>query len=189
MNENDSAVSELLEAVEDVAPVEDVQQDVQQDVQEDATVSGGVSSQEGAPETVALLSTIADTLESSSSQYLYSMDSSQADYFVGILAAHPFDEYVSWYDAGGYYLYYGHDVLSSGGEYVHIYRRDSGYDRDYVIDRGTGVPTGYSGLVVSNCIGGAAEFPEVRNAQSNMFFGIGMCAALGLYLLSRIFFR
>lgn len=187
MNENDSAVSELLDAVEDVAPVEDVQQDVQQDVQNDATVSGGVSSEEGAPETVALLSTIADTLESSSSQYLYSMDSSQANYFAGILAAHPFDEYVSWYDASGYYLYYGHDVLASGGDYVHIYRRD--YDRDYVIDRGTGVPTGYSGLVVSNCIGGAAEFPEVRNAQSNMFVCLGLCAALGLYLLSRIFFR
>lgn len=187
MNENESAVSGLLDAVEDVAPVEDVQQDVQQDVQEDATVSGGVSSQEGAPETVALLSTIADTLESSSSKYLYSMDSSQADYFAGILASHPFDDYVSWYDQGGYYLYYGHDVLASGGDYVHIYRSD--YDKNYVIDRGTGVPTGYSGLVVSNCIGGAAEFPEVRNAQSNLFLCIGMCAALGLYLLSRIFFR
>ena len=189
MNENESAVSDLLDAVEDVAPVEgdQVDQDVQQEMQDDATVSGGVSSEEGAPETVALLSTIADTLESSSSQYLYSMDSSQANYFAGVLAAHPFDEYVSWYDAGGYYLYYGHDVLQSGGEYVHIYRRD--YDRDYVIDRGTGVPTGYSGLVVSNCIGGAAEFPEVRNAQSNMFVCLGLCAALGLYLLSRIFFR
>lgn len=186
MNENESAVSELLDAVEDVAPVEG-EQDDQQDVQEDATVSGGVSSQEGAPETVALLSTIADTLESSSSQYLYSMTSSQANYFVGILSAHPFDQYVSWYDAGGYYLYYGGDVLVSGGDYVHIYRQD--YDRDYVIDRGTGVPTGYSGLVVSNCIGGAAEFPEVRNAQNNLFLCCGFVVALGLFVLSKIFFR
>lgn len=186
MNENESAVAELLDAVENVAPVEG-QQDVQQDVQDDATVSGGVSSQESAPETVALLSTIADTLESTSSQYLYSMTSSQANYFAGILSAHPFDQYVSWYDAGGYYLYYGHDVLSSGGDYVHIYRRD--YDRDYIIDRGTGVPTGYSGLVVSNCIGGAAEFPEVRNAQNNLFLCCGLVVALGLFVLSRIFFR
>lgn len=186
MNENESAVSELLDAVENVAPVEG-QQDVLQDVQEEATVSGGGSSQEASPETVALLSTIADTLESSSSQYLYSMTSSQANYFSGILSAHPFDQYVSWYDAGGYYLYYGHDVLASGGDYVHIYRRD--YDRDYIIDRGTGVPTGYSGLVVSNCIGGAAEFPEVRNAQNNLFLCCGLVAALGLFVLSKIFFR
>lgn len=186
MNENESAVSELLDAVENVAPVEGVQ-DVQPDVQEEATVSGGVPSQEAAPETVALLSTIADTLESSSSQYLYSMDSSQAQYFAGILSSHPFDQYVSWYDAGGYYLYYGSDVLTSGGDYVHIYRRD--YDRGYVIDRGTGVPAGYSGLVVSNCIGGAAEFPEVRNAQNNLFLCCGLVVALGLFVLSKIFFR
>lgn len=188
MNENESAVSELLDAVEDVAPVEG-QQDVQQDVQEEATVSGGVSSQEAAPETVALLSTIADTLESSSSQYLYTMDSSQAQYFAGILAAHPFDEYVSWYDGGGYYLYYGRDVLTTGGDYVHIYRGYVGGDKTYIIDRGTGVPAGYSGLVMSNCISGAAEFPEVRNAQSNLFLCCGLVVALGLFVLSKIFFR
>lgn len=188
MNENESAVSELLEAVEGVAPVE-VEQDGQQDVQADATASGGVTSYEVAPEAVALLSDIAQTLESSSSQYLYSMDSSQANYFAGILSAHPFDQYVSWYDAGGYYLYYGSDVLTSGGNYVHIYRRDSGYDRPYVIDRGTGVPAGYSGLVVSNCIGGSAEFPEVRNAQNNLFLCCGLVVALGLFVLSKIFFR
>lgn len=186
MNENESAVSELLEAVEDVAPVQG-EQDVQQDVQPDATASGGVTSYEVAPEAVALLSDIAQTLESSSSQYLYSMDSSQAQYFAGILSARPFDQYVSWYDAGGYYLYYGHDLLSSGGDYVHIYRHD--YDRGYVIDRGTGVPAGYSGLVVSNCIGGAAEFPEVRNAQNNLFLCCGLVVALGLFVLSKIFFR
>lgn len=186
MNENESAVSELLDAVENVAPVE-VAQDVEQDVQTDATASGGVTSYEVAPEAVALLSDIAQTLESSSSQYLYSMDSSQAQYFAGILSAHPFDQYVSWYDASGYYLYYGSDVLASGGDYVHIYRRD--YDRGYVIDRGTGVPTGYSGLVVSNCIGGAAEFPEVRNAQNNLFLCCGLVVALGLFVLSKIFFR
>ena len=106
MNENESAVAELLDAVENVAPVEG-EQDVQQDVQTDATASGGVTSYEVAPEAVALLSDIAQTLESSSSQYLYSMDSSQAQYFAGILSSHPFDQYVSWYDEGGYYLYYG----------------------------------------------------------------------------------
>ena len=188
MNENESAVAELLDAVENVAPVEG-EQDVQQDVQTDATASGGVTSYEVAPEAVALLSDIAQTLESSSSQYLYSMDSSQAQYFAGILSSHPFDQYVSWYDEGGYYLYYGRDVLTAGGDYVHIYRGYSGVDKAYIIDRGTGVPAGYSGLVVSNCIGGAAEFPEVRNAQNNLFFCCGLVVALGLFVLSKIFFR
>lgn len=137
-----------------------------------------------------LLADIVQNLESSTATYLYSMDSSQAQYFVGILCQHPFADYVSWQDDdGGYWLYYGANVLTEGGSYVHVYRTSGVGYKTYRIDTGTGVPSGYDGLVVSNVVDGAAVFPEPAFCRAGLLVAFVLCVSVGLALLRHIFFR
>lgn len=124
--------------------------------------------------------------------YLPNLSSSQMTYFEGVCAAHPFADYYAVYDGDNTYsLYYGYGLKEAGGQnckYVKI--TYSNYSQ-YTIDKGeTTSPHVNSGQATyCSYVDSCARFPRVEVVKYETFTAAALVCALGLWALSKLFFR
>lgn len=124
--------------------------------------------------------------------YLPNLSSSQMTYFEGVCAAHPFADYYAVYDGDNTYsLYYGYGLKEAGGQsckYVKI--TYSNYSQ-YTIDKGeTTSPLVNSGQATyCSYVDSCARFPRVEVVKFEVFTSAALVCALGLWVLSKLFFR
>lgn len=130
----------------------------------------------------------------SSDIYPGSFSSSVFDYFEGIMANNPGDDFVAWRASRDqYYLYWGDgftvsgDVFSGTGDFVSY---NSNYD-GYNVSHGSGSfsVNASGGVAYTNVSDFYPTFESVEQIQaSNMLF-FGFVVALGLWTACRILFR
>lgn len=119
------------------------------------------------------------------------------EYFTGVMRKHPGVHYVAFRaDNYNYYLYYGSELSASGnqvsgtGDYLH-YNSYTGSGYSQYLERGSGSVSinlssgfGYTDLV-SDC----AELEGVTSVNIQTLIIGGLVVMLGLWVLSRIFWR
>lgn len=130
----------------------------------------------------------------SSDVYPGSFSSSVLDYFEGIMANNPGDDFVAWRASRyQYYLYWGDgfsvsgDVFSGTGDFVSYDTNSDGYN----VSHGSGSfsVNASGGVAYTNVSDFYPSFMGVEQIQaSNMLF-FGLVVALGIWTACRILFR
>lgn len=124
--------------------------------------------------------------------YLPNLSSSQMTYFEGVMAGHPFADYYAVYDGDQTYsLYYGYGLKESGGQnckYVTI--TYSSYSQ-YTINKGETAAPAVNVAQATYCsyVDSCARFPRVEVIKYETFTAAALVCALGLWALSKLFFR
>lgn len=124
--------------------------------------------------------------------YLPNLSSSQMTYFEGVCAAHPFADYYAVYDGDNTYsLYYGYGLEEAGGQTCKYVRISYSSYNQYTIDKGeTAVPAVDSGQATyCSYVDSCARFPRVEEVKYEAFTAAALVCALGLWALSKLFFR
>lgn len=139
----------------------------------------------------AMLASIDEQLRAITTPYFPSLSSSQMLYFEGVLCGRPFSDYAVTYDNNNdYTLYYGYG-LNAGDtcDYIRVYRPTG--SSGYIVDTGQASlsNTTVGTALVGTMRGDMARFPAVEELKHETFFCIGLCVALGLWLLGRFLFR
>ncbi len=126
--------------------------------------------------------------------YPGSFSSSVLDYFEGIMANNPGDDFVAWRASRyQYYLYWGDgftvsgDVFSGTGDFVSYDTNSDGY----IVSHGSGSfsVNASGGVAYTNVSDFYPTFMGVEQIQaSNMLF-FGLVVALGIWTACRILFR
>lgn len=188
-----SSLDDLIIDVNEVAPVENseiyVVDNEPVSVSDPVTENGDM----GNGEELALLNEIATVLNETQAESLFNINSSQVEYFKGILLENPFYDYCVTFDGESTYrLYYGHNLdIGESANMASITRTSTGSGYNYyysVITGSTGtVPSG--NVYVSTITDGMPIFEEVEHAKSIKTLQIACVVALALWLLSKLFFR
>ena len=173
-----------LEDEEPVAEEEPVEEEGQ-NVDSVFSVDGPVPVYLAEPEAVPLVS---------SDVYPGSFSASVLDYFEGIMANNPGDDFVAWRASRyQYYLYWGDgfsasgDVFSGTGDFVLYDSNSDGYN----VSHGSGSfsVNASGGVAYTNVSDFYPTFECVEQIQaSNMLF-FGLVVALGIWTACRILFR
>lgn len=124
--------------------------------------------------------------------YLPNLSSSQMTYFEGVMAGHPFADYYAVYDGDQTYsLYYGYGLKESGGQSCKYVKITYNSYSQYTIDKGeTASPSVNAGQATyCSYVDSCARFPRVEVVKYETFTAAALVCALGLWALSKLFFR
>lgn len=174
-----SAADETVtDSAEDTVTAEDVEQIVQ-DVLDERVANSDVAA-------------LVEMTAAQQYGYLPNLSSSQMTYFEGVCAAHPFADYYALYDGDNTYsLYYGYGLQEAGGQTCKYVRISYSNYNQYTIDKGeTSAPSVNSGQATyCSYVDSCARFPRVEVVKYETFTAVAFVCALGLWALSKLFFR
>lgn len=138
-------------------------------------------------QTIAAVNDIAEILADVQNTSMFNPNSSQVLYLRTFLAKRPFCEYVlTWDGSNDYVLYFGYGQFTSG-DYVRIYRTQSGNQYYYNVSEGHGnVP---SGNIYVDTRGGDNGFAEIEQLKMETALCVAGVVALALWVLCKILFR
>lgn len=187
-----NSVEDLISDVNEVIPIYDTEADVVTDQSEYINNDTGETGSTGSSEELAVLNDIATTLVEIEAESLFNINSSQVEYFKGVLLSDPFVDYCITFDGEQTYrLFYGHNLeVGSSANLAYITRYSSGsYNYNYQVVTGSTGTVPSSGVYVSTITDGMPILEEVENAKSQKIIQISFVVMLGLWLLSKLFFR
>ena len=124
--------------------------------------------------------------------YLPNLSSSQMTYFEGVCAAQPFADYYAVYDGNNSYsLYYGYGLKQDGGQNCKYIRITYSNYTQYTIDKGETTAPAVDAGQATYCsyVDSCARFPRVEVVKYETFTAAALVCALGLWALSKLFFR